>query len=149
MAIKTSTGLRKHMLVDGAFISALNGGRILIFGGTPPATADAAATGTVLAELTVGGDGSTGLTFDPTTTTGTVSKTPSEVWSEDAILASGAATHYRFVADGDSGAESTTEVRIQGTAGGLGGEDMFLIEPNLVAGQPFVLEFYRIAFPTA
>jgi hypothetical protein len=149
MAIKTSTALRRHMLVDGAFIAALDGGRLRIFSGAVPATADAAETGTLLAELTVGGDGATGLTFDAAAATTSIAKTTGESWGEDSILASGTASYYRFVADGDSGGVSTTEARVQGTAGGLGGEDLFLIEPDLVAGQPFVLEFYRIAFPTA
>lgn len=149
MAIKVSTGLRLHMLITGAFIGAMDGGRLRIFSGAVPANADAAETGTLMAELTVDGDGTTGLTFDATTTTPQISKTPAETWSEDSILASGDATYYRFVADGDDGTADPTALRIQGTAGGAGGEDLFLVDPSFTMGEPFVLEFYRVSFPTA
>lgn len=40
MALKTSTGLRNGVLSGGSLKSRLDGGRINIYAGTPPATAD-------------------------------------------------------------------------------------------------------------
>ena len=52
MTLKYSTGLRSFMLEDGSFRQALNNGRIEIYSGAQPATADAAVTGTLLCTLT-------------------------------------------------------------------------------------------------
>ena len=52
-----STGLADHLAGGGSLKSALDGGRIRVFNGTPPANPDLAATGTVLWTITVNGDG--------------------------------------------------------------------------------------------
>lgn len=48
MTIKASTGLRNSMLVTGSLRSLLNGGRINIYAGAAPATADADLGGATL-----------------------------------------------------------------------------------------------------
>ena len=48
MAIKTSTGLRNAMLATGSAKAALDGGRINIYAGAAPATADDAVGGATL-----------------------------------------------------------------------------------------------------
>jgi len=48
MAIKISTGLAKYLHGSGSMKKCFTGGRIDVYSGAPPATADAAATGTLL-----------------------------------------------------------------------------------------------------
>ena len=52
MALRYSTGFRNHLAAGGSFKSAFQGGRIEIYTGTQPATADAAVTGTLLCTVT-------------------------------------------------------------------------------------------------
>ena len=52
MPLRYSTGFRNHLAGNGSFKSAFNGGRMEIYSGTQPATADAAATGTLLCVVT-------------------------------------------------------------------------------------------------
>lgn len=52
MALRISTGLRNFLLSGGSLKQAMTGGRIEIYSGTQPASADAAATGTLLVTIT-------------------------------------------------------------------------------------------------
>ena len=143
---KFSTGLRNGMLSGLSLKAALNGGSLLLFSGPVPATADAAATGTVLMRLTVGGDGTTGLTFG-SAADGVISKSETEVWATSAVGTSGTISYFRFVSSTDSGGNSTTEARIQGTAG-IVGTDLVLTSTEVTAGQPWTLNYFNVALPT-
>ena len=143
---KFSTGLRNGMLSGLSLKAALNGGSLLLFSGPVPATADAAATGTVLMSLTVGGDGTTGLTFG-TAENGVISKSETEVWATSAVDTSGTISYFRFVSSTDSGGNSTTDARIQGTAG-IVGTDLVLTSTEVTAGQPWTLNYFNVALPT-
>lgn len=52
MTLRYSTGLRNHLAGRGSFKNAFQGGRIEIYTGAQPASADAAATGTLLVLIT-------------------------------------------------------------------------------------------------
>lgn len=143
---KFSTGLRNGMLSGLSLKAALDGGSLRLFSGPVPATADAAATGTVLMSLTVGGNGTTGLTFG-SAADGVISKSGAEVWATSAVGTSGTISHFRFVSSTDSGGDSTTEARIQGTVG-IVGTDMVLTSPEVTAGQPWTLNYFNVALPT-
>jgi hypothetical protein len=52
MTLRLSTSLRNHVLSGGSLKDTLQGGKILIYTGSQPATADAAPTGTLLATIT-------------------------------------------------------------------------------------------------
>lgn len=106
----------------------LDGGFLYIYSGAVPAAADSALDTdnehTQLVQLSVGGDGVTGLTF--ATPTGPVmSKTPAEAW-EGLVAFDGAEdseteltpTFYRFCATGDDGRAADNGPRLQGTVGG-------------------------------
>lgn len=143
---KFSTGLRNGMLSDTGFLEALDGGVLKIFSATtPPATADAAETGTLLMVLTAGG-GATGLTFEAPVD-GILTKTASEVWMTDAVTASGTCTYFRFVAPGDTGAASTTAPRVQGSVG-LMNSDMNLTSTAVTEGEPWTLNYFSVGLPT-
>ena len=146
MAIKTSTGLRNAMLATGSAKAALDGGRINIYAGAAPATADDAVGGaTLLCAITLNSTG-TGILFDTAAVNGVLAKKPSETWS-GSIVATGTATWYRHVAAADDGTLSTTAPRIQGTVALIGAD--LNIDPNFISGQTKVIEHYVIALPTA
>lgn len=52
MTIRISSGLRNHIMQHGSLKNALQGGKLLIYSGSQPATADAAPSGTLLATIT-------------------------------------------------------------------------------------------------
>lgn len=146
MAIKTSTGLRNAMLATGSAKAALDGGRINIYAGAAPATADDAVGGaTLLCAITLNSTG-TGILFDTAAVNGVLAKKPSETWS-GSIVATGTAAWYRHVAAADDGTLSTTAPRLQGTVALIGAD--LNIDPNFISGQTKVIEHYVIALPTA
>ena len=146
MAIKNSTGLRNAMLATGSAKAALDGGRINIYAGAAPATADDAVGGaTLLCAITLNGTG-TGILFDTAAVNGVLAKKPSETWS-GAIASTGTAAWYRHVAAADDGTLSTTAPRLQGTVALIGAD--LNIDPNFISGQTKVIEHYVIALPTA
>jgi hypothetical protein len=146
MAIKTSTGLRNAMLATGSAKAALDGGRINIYAGAAPATADDAVGGaTLLCAITLNSTG-TGILFDTAAVNGVLAKKPSETWS-GAIASTGTAAWYRHVAAADDGTLSTTAPRLQGTVALIGAD--LNIDPNFISGQTKVIEHYVIALPTA
>ena len=135
-----------------ALKTGLDGGKLYIFGGTPvPATASApiAGSNTLLATITVDGDGATGLTFE-TPTTGALSKNVSESWKCDgADVASGTATFYRFCEDGDDGTTSDdTKVRVQGSVGNNPMvHDLVLSAVELANGTDVPIDAFQFAVP--
>ena len=146
MAIKTSTGLRNAMLATGSAKAALDGGRINIYAGAAPETADAAVGGaTLLCAITLNST-ETGILFDTAAVNGVLAKKPSETWS-GAIAATGTAAWYRHVAAADDGTLSTTAPRLQGTVALIGAD--LNIDPNFISGQTKVIEHYVLALPTA
>lgn len=146
MTIKASTGLRNALLATGSLRGALDGGRINIYAGTPPASADdAIGAATLLCAITLNGTG-TGINFDTAAVAGVLSKAPAEVWS-GTNAASGSATFYRHVADGDDGAASTSAPRLQGLVG-VAGSDMNLSSTSLTSGAPQSIDYYAVALPT-
>lgn len=146
MAIKASTGLRTGMLGSGSLKSLLDGGRINIYAGTPPATADdAIGAAVLLCAVTLNSTG-TGINFDTAASAGVLAKAPGEVWS-GVNVATNSATFYRHVAAGDDGTLSTTQPRLQGVVG-VSGADMNLSSVSLASGATQTIDFYTVALPT-
>lgn len=146
MTLKVSTGLRDAMLGAQGLVAALGSPVLMIYGGTPPATADAAATGTLLCVIS---DNSAGdpLEFDAPAG-GTLPKAAAQVWS-GMNVASGTATHFRIVdsAAPDDGTASATQKRLQGTCG-TAGADLNMSSVNLTAGAPQTIDASNITLPT-
>lgn len=146
MALKTSTGLRNGVLSGGSLKSLLDGGRINIYAGTPPATADdAVGSATLLCAITLDSTGA-GINLDTAAAGGVLQKAPGEVWS-GANVAGGVAAWYRHVAAGDDGTLSTTAPRVQGLVG-VSGADLNLSSVSLVAGATQTIDYYSLAWPT-
>lgn len=140
--LKTSTGLRTSMLGSQSLRDRLSLGVINIYSGVEPATADAAATGTLLCTIRNGG---VGITMD-VPSNGVIQKTAAEVW-QGTNVASGTATYYRHVAVGDTGAASTSEARVQGSIA-VSGAELNLTSVVLANGAVQTLDFYSITLPT-
>ena len=146
MALKTSTGLRNGVLSGGSLKSRLDGGRINIYAGTPPATADdAVGAATLLCAVTLNSTGA-GINFDAAAAGGVLQKAPGEEWS-GANVSGGEAASYRHVAAGDDGTLSTTAPRVQGLVG-VAGADLNLSSVSLVAGATQTVDYYSLAWPT-
>lgn len=138
--MKRSTGLRNYMLASGSFKQALAGTVIRVYGGTAPASADdAIGAATLLCTISVDGDG-TGVTLDATASGGVITKNTSEVWTGD-VTASGTATFFRMEFAADTGAFSTTAVRMQGTVG-LVGADLNFSSVNLTLGDARRINYF-------
>jgi hypothetical protein len=140
-----STGLRDKVLDTGSVKSVLNLGFINIYSGVAPATADAAATGTLLCAVS-NNSTATGLTFG-TASAGALPKNPAEVWSGLNVVG-GTASYYRHVAAGDTGGISTTEARIQGVCG-LAGADLNLTNLLLTGGAQQLVDYYAVSLNAA
>lgn len=147
MAFKFSTGLRNGMLGTSGFKALMDNCFVKVYAGTEPATADdSIGSATLLATLTVGGNGTTGLTF-AAPVGDTITKNTSEAWTGTAV-ATGVGTFFRVVKGTDTGASSTTEARIQGSVGTLGA-DMNLSSASFTSGTPFTLNYFSVALPTS
>lgn len=130
-----STGLRNYVGDTGSLKTAMNNGFLDIFSAptNPDIGPDDATTGaTLLATLTLDGDGSTGLTFG-TAVNGALPKATGHTW-QGLILATGTAVFARFRAAGDSSTTaSTTAKRAQGTVSTAGADINITAGVNLVA----------------
>lgn len=93
MALRLGTNLRQALLTTADLKAHMDLGFLYIYSGTQPASADNAATGTLLAVIS-NNSGATGLTFDEPTA-GVLPKAAAETWSGVAI-ASGTAGWFRF-----------------------------------------------------
>ncbi|MDD5375275.1 hypothetical protein [Acidithiobacillus sp.] len=142
--LKISTGLRNAMLDSATLRTALSLGKVMIYSGVAPVTADAAVTGTLLCTIT-NNSTATGVTMD-VAAAGTIAKTSTEVWS-GVNVATGTASYYRHVAAGDTGASSTTEARVQGLIATSGAE-LNLTSVTLSSAATQTIDFYSITLPT-
>lgn len=145
MAIKASVGLRNMLLSSSTLATAMAGGLIKIYSGAAPATASAAATGTLLCVVSNDSSG-VGINFSGVAVGGVLQKSATEVWS-GANTAAGVAGYYRHVASGDTGAESDTEPRLQGVIG-VAGADMNMTSVNMVEGATQTVDYYTVSLPS-
>lgn len=139
--------------------SELDGGKLYLYCGTPPANADAAldmvATHTELVIVT-NNDTGTGVTFQ-TPTDNNLDKSSSETWSgtasfsgKDAATSTLTPTFFRFCTSGDNGqgaANTSTGYRIQGTVSGpSGGGEMELLLSTITNGALVPAGLFRVTF---
>lgn len=129
--LKVSTATANAALNGTGLKEQFDDGFLYIFSGPVPATADEAlnmaSLHTEIVQISVGGDGTTGLTF-AVPSGGVLGKTVSESWTGTAAFdgfgsasSTLTATFYRFCAAGDDGrgaANTSTGYRIQGVVGG-------------------------------
>lgn len=142
---KFSTGLRNEMLAGGSFKSIMDGGILAIFEGAPPASADEAVPGPPILVLTADGVGGA-LHFAAAAENGAIGKDSSELW-KGTITTTGQASWFRYMAPSDTGGQSLTEPRIQGTIG-VAGTDMLMANTTLTATEEFTLNYFTVVLPT-
>lgn len=142
MAFKFSEEVRRQQCVVGSLKSILDGGVIRLYSGEVPASADSAlvAGNVMLCEIT---NAEEGLTFEPTASSATLTKSLSEIW-QGSNVATGTVTFFRFLKPSDSNSGYLNEVRLQGTVGGPAA-DLTISNTALIAGAPNRLEYFAIS----
>jgi hypothetical protein len=150
MTIKLSTGLRNAMAGTQGFAGALASGVIDVYSGAQPASADAAAAGTLLGTVTVAGGAFTpgaptnGLML-ATPAAGVVTKN-TDLWQFNGI-AVGTAGWFRFRGNAvDDGTASTTAPRMDGSIATSGG-DMNLGNLSITVGSPNTIDAFSFTIP--
>lgn len=153
MALRLSTGLRDGMLNATGMKEAFTDGVLYIFSGPQPSSADAAATGTVLAIITESGGAFTpgsptnGLEFDAPVS-GTVSKAAAETWVGDGVAADSAGW-FRLMGNAtDNLGSSTTLPRIDGSVG-TSGADLNLGNISIEVGVPVTIDVFSFTLPAS
>ena len=143
MALQISTGLATAVVGTSSLATALAGGVINIYAGTPPPTADAALGGaTLLCSIQEGGTNP----LYPVASGTKLVKPTGETW-QGANAATGTATFYRYVKAGDDGTASTSQVRAQGNVGLTNASEMTLLDVAFVSGETFVLANFMLNLP--
>lgn len=149
MTVRLSTGLRNNLAGSTGFAATFANGIIEVRTGTQPATADAAATGTLLGTVTLNsgaftpGTATNGLTFNAAAG-GAVTK--SGVWSMVGVAA-GTAGWFRLKGNAlDNDALSTTLPRLDGSIA-VSGADMNLSNISISPGAPSTVDSFTFTFP--
>lgn len=139
MTLRVSTKFKDLILGPTAFETIFNGGRILVYSGAQPTSADAAIAGVLLGQITANGlawaaggsDG--GLTFERSN--GVVRKAAAQPWKLT-VSATGVAGWFRLVGRlEDSGGQSYAAPRIDGSVGTSSLAQLVLGNPSLTAGD--------------
>jgi hypothetical protein len=145
MTLKVSTGLRNKLLDTGSLATIFSGGKIQIYSGTVPSSADAAvSSGNLLCSITLSGGAGTHMASSASG--GVLTKATAEAWA-GTVGSSGVATFYRHVATGDDGTASATQARLQGAVSTAGAE-LNLSSTTLVSGATQTIDYYSVALPT-
>lgn len=153
MTIRLSTALRNARMDNAGIRSTMANGKIKLFTGPQPVSADAAEQGTLIMEITIDagafthGSPTNGINFGAPVS-GALSKASAETWRGLAIAA-GTVGWFRFVANpSDAGASSTSLARIDGTVGTTGsGADMILSQSTYIIGQPCTIDTFTLTDP--
>ena len=136
--MKLSTGLRNYMLSGGSLKAALASGKLIIYSGAIPATADDA-IGSATPLWTV-----SGVSFDTAAANATLLK-ESGAWT--ATASAGTGTFFRHTTSADAGAADATAYRIQGTFG-VAGCDLNRAAGATLTAASVTLDYYAVVFPT-
>ena len=149
--IRLSTALRTNLAGSTGFAATFANGIIEVRTGTQPASADAAATGTLLGTITLAsgeftpGTATNGLTF-AAAADGSVSKTG--IWSMNGI-AVGTAGWFRLKGNAlDDNSISTTLPRLDGSIA-VSGADMNLSNISIAVGAPTTVDSFSWLQPAS
>lgn len=139
MPLRFSTGLVKKMVDTSPVRTLMTGGKILVFAGAQPASADDAATSSPLLTITP-------ITFDVDGSGGILRQTAATDWT-GTISLDGTAGWFRICEAADAGTgASTTLARMDGAVATSGGQ-MNLLSLSFAAGAPFTITDAQITFP--
>lgn len=150
--LKESTGFRNAKLDTASVKTIFSNGVIAVYTGAQPATADAAATGTLLGYITLNGDPFTpgspanGLNFAAAAAGGVLSKAAAENWRLKGSAA-GTAGWGRLMGNAlDDGSASTTLPRIDFSIG-TSGADMNLSNTTIAVGSITTIDQFDYSIP--
>lgn len=140
MSITVSTKFKELILGANSFADIFNGGRILLYDGAQPATADAAVLTPAIAEITAGGqvwapggNSAGGLQYEIAGQW--VTKATAQVWKLN-TLNSGTPTWFRiFSSADDSNALSYSYARIDGAVSDTPATELVIPNVSLVQGN--------------
>jgi hypothetical protein len=138
-ALRLSTGARNGLLGASGIETLFNGGKIRIYSGAQPASADYAETGSLLVTIT-STSGTPGVVFG-TAANGVIPK-EATVWS-GVIAAAGNAGWFRLYGTAGTTGSSATEVRMDGNVG-VSGSDLVLANPALVLNATLTLDQFSL-----
>ena len=145
MAYLYSTELRQQLCVSGSLKEILDGGVLQLYGGTVPVSADSALDSAVLiVEFKTSEDEY--LTFEATAPDGILTKSASEMWQGDVLVANVPATFFRYTKPSDTGGQTVDQVRIQGTCGGPAA-DMVTGTVGFSLNETKVIDYFAMQFP--
>lgn len=155
MNLRSSAGLRNGVANVGSYISLLENCVIEIRSGSQPASADDAASGTLLGTVTLDGGAFTpgsptnGLNFELSgTTAGQIQKPSGDTWRMTG-LANGTAGHFRVKANAaDAGGPSTTAIRMDGSIG-TSGADLIFSTLTVATGAPISIDRFELLLPAS
>lgn len=140
MTTSISPGLQALLLGSGGFKETMDGSEFRLYAGLVPAAAgDSIGAATLLCTVK---NGASGVTFDDTTP-GVLLKPAAETWSGTNV-ASGTPSFYRLVKPADTGAASTSDVRVQGSVGVVGA-DLNISAGTLVSGAQQSISYYAVS----
>lgn len=147
MGMKISTGLANNMLDTASFAGSLTGMKMKIYSGSVPATADAALGGAVLLVTISDAGGAGALQFETAAVGNTIEKKSSQSWT-GVNAATGTASFCRLELASDTGAASTSEIRVQGDVA-VAGAFLNLSSVSLTSGATQTVDYLAITLPTA
>lgn len=118
-----------------AKLSMFDGGSLKFYTGAPPATTEAAATGTLVGTLTFA---ATAFTLNGAANGVDVVATAAAITRDNAADADGLVTYYRVLTSGGTTFE-------QGTVGeAASGADLILVDTDIAAGEPIEISAWTI-----
>lgn len=139
-------------ITGGSLADIFKNGVLKVYSGTQPTTANAAATGTLLATFTnnhgafTPGNPANGLRFG-TSSSGVIAKDANQVWQAIAV-SSGTAGWFRLYANAaDAGLLSTELPRIDGAIG-TSGQQLNMSSTSITSGATYTIDTFTITLAT-
>lgn len=142
MAVRLSTGARNALLGTSGFKELFNGGKINIYSGAQPASADYTEPGTLLVTITEG-SGTAMLDFG-TAAAGVLPK-ESAAWSGLGVAA-GVAGWFRLYGTAGTSGSSSSEIRVDGNVG-ISGADMTMSNTSIAVNQVVTVDSFNVTQP--
>lgn len=146
MAVRLSSGLANYMAGNGSLAGAFADAVIDLYTGAQPASADAAATGTLLGTLTNNGTANAPIPIGASATTAGAVGTASGVTPSCVAVDTGTAGWFRVRKVDDTPGATTAAVRLDGTIAASGAE-LNMTNRSVTTGGTISLAAISIVIP--